>query len=139
MRSFGANNIALLGALAAASLSSTVNAQQCQASATQCVSNTDNMIMTCSGGSWVTNQCGASSTCMTMGAMTHCMLDADGDNADSSSATPTSTSSMQSMETTSPESTKADTSSSSGAKGFGREAGAFIAVGAMIAGMVALF
>ncbi|KAJ2659724.1 hypothetical protein IWW48_003325 [Coemansia sp. RSA 1200] len=148
MRSFGATtNAALLGALAVAStLSSTGYAQECQASATQCATNTNNVLMHCDGGSWSSVQCDQGMTCMTMGAMIHCMLMADNE-ADSSveSATPTSSeaskseeSSAKSEETHSTQESS-ETHTTSGAKGFGREVGAFVAVGAMVAGMVALF
>ncbi|KAJ1798735.1 hypothetical protein LPJ59_002310 [Coemansia sp. RSA 2399] len=137
MRFFGVNSVALLGALA--SVSSTAYAQSCQAPGSQC--GDTSTLMVCESGSWSAQQCGASSTCMTMGGMIHCMLNPDAAVESTSTEMATSTeSSMESMtmtmETTS---TSEKTTTTSGAKGISREAGAFIAVGAMIAGMIALF
>ncbi|KAJ2550897.1 hypothetical protein EV175_003894 [Coemansia sp. RSA 1933] len=134
MRSFSANNVTLLGAaLVAASLSSTAYAQTCQASATQCATETDNILMHCESGTWSSEQCDTDMTCMTMGAMIHCMLTADGaESSSTSTAMPTSTTMPTSM-------SMGESSSTSGAKSIVRGAGSIFAVGMVMAGMAALF
>ncbi|KAJ1990182.1 hypothetical protein GGI25_004537 [Coemansia spiralis] len=141
-----ATSFALLAALAAVS-SPSAHAQQCQAPSTECAGASS--LMYCSSGTWATEACSANMGCMTMGAMVHCMLNADFQastvmegmtTSTSGSANPSSSGSASPTSSSHPTSSASNSKTSdhsSGASTFG--IGAFVAVGAVIAGMVALF